>query len=258
MLRKISLGIILQVAQVLVAAQKQNLFDRALKQANLMLVEDNDEFAVKIIDFGLAKTAHTLGESTASFTIGGGFVGTAEYASPEQIKEAELDIRSDIYSVGATFYYILAGRPPFTGSPGEVMSKHLYKPVPLERLVGVPPPVVALVGKLMEKERESRPANAVELRLAIEQCLEQLSPSTLARQRTSEAQTAFSVDSHAGSGEKTAAKERYNLLKRLDQTPQGERFLALDKPAGNGVEGYNFYPGALPQVQHLSSMQKEP
>jgi tRNA A-37 threonylcarbamoyl transferase component Bud32 len=257
MLPKISLGIILQVAQALVAAQKQNLIHRDLKPANLMLVEDNDEFAVKIIDFGLAKTAHTLGESTASFTIGDGFVGTAEYASPEQIKETELDIRSDIYSVGATFFYILTGRPPFTGSPGEVMSKHLYKPVPLERLVGVPPPVMALVGKLMEKERESRPASAVELRLAIEQCLEQLSPSTLARQRTSEAQTAFSVDSLAGSGEKTAAKERYNLLKRLDQTPQGERFLALDKSTGNGVEVFNFNHKALANVELIAALKNE-
>jgi len=257
MLPKISLGIILQVAHALVAAQKQNLIHRDLKPANLMLVEDNDEFAVKIIDFGLAKTAHTLGESTASFTIGGGFVGTAEYASPEQIKEAELDIRSDIYSVGATFFYILAGRPPFTGSAGEVMSKHLYKPVPLERLVGVPPPVVALVGKLMEKERESRPANAVELRVAIEQCLEQLSPSTLARQRTSEAQTAFSVDSLTEPGEETAAKQRYNLLKRLDQTPQGERFLALDKPTGNGVEVFTFNHRALANVELIAALKNE-
>jgi tRNA A-37 threonylcarbamoyl transferase component Bud32 len=257
MLPKISLGIILQVAQALVAAQKQNLIHRDLKPANLMLVEDNDELAVKIIDFGLAKTAHTLGESTATFTIGDGFVGTAEYASPEQIKETELDIRSDIYSVGATLFYILAGRPPFAGSPGEVMSKHLYKPVPLERLVGVPPPVVALVGRLMEKERESRPANAVELRLAIEHCLEQLSPSTLARQRTSEAQTAFSVDSPANSGEKTATKERYNLLKRLDQTPQGERFLALDKPTGNGVEVFTFNHKALTNVELIAALKNE-
>ena len=254
---KISLGIILQVAHALVAAQKQNLIHRDLKPANLMLVEDNDDFAVKIIDFGLAKTAHSLGESTASFTIGDGFVGTAEYASPEQIKENELDIRSDIYSVGATFFYILAGRPPFTGSPGEVMSKHLYKPVPLERLVGVPPPAVALVGKLMEKERENRPANAVELRVAIEQCLERLSPSTLARQRTSEAQTTFSMDTPPGPGEKTAPRERYNLLKRLDQTPQGERFLALDKPTGNGVEVFTFNHKALANAELVAALKNE-
>ncbi len=254
---KVALGIILQVAQALAAAEKQNVIHRDLKPANLMLVEDNDELAVKIIDFGLAKTTRALGESTASFTIGDGFVGTAEYASPEQIKENELDIRSDIYSVGATLFYMLAGRPPFTGSPGEVMSKQLYKPVPLERLVGVPAPMVALVERLMEKERERRPANAGELRISIEQCLEQLSPSTLARQRASEDQTAFSTDSSAGSSERTAAKERYNLLKRLDQTPQGERFLALDKQTGHGVEVFTFNHNALANAELIAALKSE-
>jgi tRNA A-37 threonylcarbamoyl transferase component Bud32 len=254
---KVALGVILQVAQALTAAEKQKLIHRDLKPANLMLVEDNDELAVKIIDFGLAKTARSLGESTASFTIGGGFVGTAEYASPEQIKENELDIRSDIYSVGATLFYMLAGRPPFTGSPGEVMSKHLYKPVPLERLVGVPPPMVALVERLMEKERESRPANSVELRISVEQCLEQISPSTLASQRLAENPTAFSVHSAAGSPEKIEAKERYNLLKRLDQTPQGERFLALDKRTGNGVEVFTFNHSALANAELIAAVKSE-
>ncbi|HEX3445038.1 MAG TPA: right-handed parallel beta-helix repeat-containing protein, partial [Chthoniobacterales bacterium] len=201
--------------------------------------------------------ARSLGESTASFTLGDGFVGTAEYASPEQIKENDLDIRSDIYSVGATLFYMLAGRPPFTGSAGEVMSKHLYKPVPSERLVGVPPPMVALVERLMEKERESRPANAVELRISIEQCLEQISPSTLASQRLSENPTVFSVHSVAGSPEQTEAKERYNLLKRLDQTPQGERFLALDKRTGNGVEIFTFNHSALANSELIAALKGE-
>jgi parallel beta-helix repeat protein len=254
---KVALGVILQVAQALTAAEKQKLIHRDLKPANLMLVEDNEELAVKIIDFGLAKTACSFGESTATFTIGDGFVGTAEYASPEQIKESELDIRSDIYSVGATLFYMLAGRPPFTGAPGEVMSKHLYKPVPLDRLVGVPPPIVALVERLMEKERESRPANAVELRISVEQCLEQISPSTLPGQRLSENPTAFSVHSTAGFPEEAAAKERYNLLKRLDQTPQGERFLALDKRTGNGVEVFTFSHSALADAELIAALKTE-
>ena len=254
---KVALGVILQVAQALTAAEKQKLIHRDLKPANLMLVEDNDELAVKIIDFGLAKTARSFGESTASFTIGEGFVGTAEYASPEQIKEGELDIRADIYSVGATLFYMLAGRPPFTGAPGEVMSKHLYKPVPLDRLVGVPPPIVALVEKLMAKERESRPANAVELRISVEHCLEQISPSTIASQRLSENPTAFAVHTTAGSPGETAAKERYNLLKRLDQTPQGERFLALDKRTGNGVEVFTFNHGALANAELIAALKSE-
>src|SRR5258708_19712334 len=106
------------------------------------------------------------------------------------------------------------------------MGKELYKGVRLERLVGVPAAMVALVERLMEKEPERRPANAVELRISVEQCLEQLSPSTLARQRASEDQTILSIGT-AGSSEKTAAKQPYNLLKRLDQTPHTNLFLPL-------------------------------
>lgn len=253
---KVALGIMLQVSQALVAAERQKLIHRDLKPANLMLVEDNGEFATKIIDFGLAKTIRSLGESTASFTIGDGFVGTAEYASPEQIREDELDIRSDIYSMGATLFYMLSGRPPFTGSPGEVMSKHLYKPVPLERLAGVPPLVVKLVEKLMEKEWERRPPSAVELRVSIEQCLEQLSPS-LAPPSTGHDQRGFAIDSPSGSSEKKTPKERYNLLKRLDETPQGERFLALDEQTGKGVEVFAFNHNALANAELVAALKTE-
>jgi parallel beta-helix repeat protein len=252
---KFALRIILQVIQALTAAEKQKLIHRDLKPANLMLVEENGDFAVKIIDFGLAKTAHSLGESTASFTIGDGFVGTAEYASPEQIREDELDIRSDIYSMGATLFYMLTGRPPFTGSPGEVMSKHLYKPLPLGRLVGVPPPVVTLVERLMEKERENRPLNTLEARVSIEQCLEQLSPSTLARERTRKDDPDPDADSIVPKNKTT--KQRYNLLKRLDETPQGERFLALDEQTGIGVEVFVFKPKALANAELLAGLKGE-
>ena len=252
---KVALGVMLQVIQALTAAEKQKLIHRDLKPANLMLVEENGEFAVKIIDFGLAKTAHSLGESTASFTIGDGFVGTAEYASPEQIRENELDIRSDVYSMGATLFYMLTGRPPFTGSPGEVMSKHLYKPLPLDRLVGVPPPVVTLVERLMEKERENRPLNTLEARVSIEQCLEQLSPSTLARERTRQDHSDPAPDPIAPKNKR--AKQRYNLLKRLDETPQGERFLALDEQTGNGVEVFVFKPKVLANAELLAGLKGE-
>jgi serine/threonine protein kinase len=246
-----ALEVALQVAQALAAAEKQKLIHRDLKPANLMLVEENAEFAVKIIDFGLAKTAHPLGESTASFTIGDGFVGTAEYASPEQIRENELDIRSDIYSTGATLFYMLAGRPPFTGSPGEVMSKHLYKPVPLERLAGVPPLVVALVERLMEKEREKRPPNAAELRRSIDGCLQQLSPPAPAGNVAEQGRSSSSI----GSTQKVAPKERYNLLKRLDETPRGVRSLALDKQTGNGVEVFAFNHNSLANAELLTELK---
>src|SRR5271165_4548055 len=97
-----ALGITLQVSRALAAADKEKLVHRDLKPSNLMLVEEDDEKVVKVIDFGLAKSAQTGGDSSASLTLGGGFVGTPQFASPEQLEEREIDIRSDIYSLGAT------------------------------------------------------------------------------------------------------------------------------------------------------------
>src|ERR1700756_3891672 len=96
-----ALNITQQVARALGAAAKQRLVHRDLKPANLMLVDEEGESVVKVIDFGLAKTAKDSGEDTGTLTMAG-FVGTPHFASPEQVEEGDLDIRSDIYSLGAT------------------------------------------------------------------------------------------------------------------------------------------------------------
>ena len=129
-----ALGIALQVSRALAAADKEKLVHRDLKPSNLMLVEEDDEKVVKVIDFGLAKSTQRGGDSSGTLTVGGGFVGTPHFASPEQLEERDIDIRSDIYSLGATLYYMLAGRPPYAGSVAQIMSQHLYKPIPREPL----------------------------------------------------------------------------------------------------------------------------
>ena len=103
-----ALNITLQVARALAAAAKQRLVHRDLKPANLMLVDQEGEQVVKVIDFGLAKTAKEAGEDTGTLTMGG-FVGTPHFASPEQVEEGDLDVRSDIYSLGATLYFMVSG-----------------------------------------------------------------------------------------------------------------------------------------------------
>src|SRR6202035_5654575 len=110
-----ALRICLQVTRALAAAARQQLVHRDLKPANLMLVDEDGEKIVKVIDFGLAKTAKREGEDSGTLTIAGGFVGTPHFASPEQLEERDIDIRSDIYSLGATLYYMLTGRPPYSG-----------------------------------------------------------------------------------------------------------------------------------------------
>jgi len=133
-----ALRITLQVTRALAAAARHHLVHRDIKPANLMLVKEDDDFLVKVIDFGLAKSIkHTDDEDLATLSMGG-FVGTAHFASPEQLEEKEIDVRSDIYSLGVTLWYMLAGQVPFGGSLAQVMSQHLHKPPPLERLQNVP------------------------------------------------------------------------------------------------------------------------
>jgi serine/threonine protein kinase/TPR repeat protein len=165
-----ALNIGLQVARALAAADRQHLVHRDLKPSNLMLVDQEGESVVKVIDFGLAKSAKGGAEDTGTLTVEG-FVGTPHYASPEQVEEAELDVRSDIYSLGATLYYMMAGKPPFSGSVGQIMSQHLYKPIALEPLTDLPPCVVSLLQRMLEKDREKRPQTPRDLQNAIVECL---------------------------------------------------------------------------------------
>ena len=162
-----ALRITLQVTRALAAATRHHLVHRDIKPANLMLVKDDDEFLVKVIDFGLAKSIkHTDDEDLATLSMGG-FVGTAHFASPEQLEEKEIDVRSDIYSLGVTLWYMLAGQVPFGGSLAQVMSQHLHKPPPLERLQNVPACLRALVAHMIEKNPLKRPQTRLaDLRLA--------------------------------------------------------------------------------------------
>lgn len=166
----IALRITLQVTRALAAAARHHLVHRDIKPANLMLVREDDDFLVKVIDFGLAKSIrHQEDDDLATISMGG-FVGTAHFASPEQLEEKEIDARSDIYSLGVTLWYMLAGQAPFGGSLAQVMSQHLHKPPPLEKLQG-PECVRSVVGHMIEKDPAQRPQTPAALRGELENCL---------------------------------------------------------------------------------------
>src|SRR5580692_6744950 len=178
-----ALEITIQVSRALGAAAKQQLVHRDLKPANLMLVDEEGEKVVKVIDFGLAKSITRAGEDSGALTVGGGFVGTPHFASPEQLEERDIDIRSDIYSLGATLYYMVAGRPPYSGSVAQIMSQHLYKPIPREPLAGFPPCVVELIERMMEKDRAKRPQRPSDLRQEVLRCIEAIQANATATKR---------------------------------------------------------------------------
>jgi serine/threonine protein kinase/TPR repeat protein len=267
-----ALRICLQVTRALAAAARQQLVHRDLKPANLMLVDEDGEKIVKVIDFGLAKTAKREGEDSGTLTIAGGFVGTPHFASPEQLEERDIDIRSDIYSLGATLYYMLTGRPPYSGSVAQIMSQHLYKPVPTEPLAGVPPYVTALIEKMMQKDRDKRPQTPAELRREIVSCLEQIQGAgSTTMQIETEAAAAALVPQE---DEKTTAPEaapipdepltresvlgrRYQLIRELDEVPQGRQFLAYDLRQSRQVTLLIFNAGFLADNARFTSMEEE-
>ena len=100
------------MARALIALEAHGLVHRDLKPANLMLVE-RPELAVKVIDFGLAKTAASAGSLTDITDVG--FIGTPCFASPEQFNNTTVDVRSDLYSLGVTLWVMMTGGPPFRG-----------------------------------------------------------------------------------------------------------------------------------------------
>src|SRR5438046_3634223 len=113
---KLALEIAIQIARALMAAAAQGLIHRDLKPGNIMLTRsdaDTPELEVKVIDFGLAKAIADAGGETD--LTHGGFGGTPNFASPEQFECNPVDVRSDIYSLGATLWFALIGKTPFAG-----------------------------------------------------------------------------------------------------------------------------------------------
>jgi serine/threonine protein kinase len=154
---RIALGILDQVAEALGAAMRLGLVHRDIKPSNLMLRREFDgRLCVKIIDFGLAKGDPRPEITTSATLTAGGFVGTPHYASPEQLEELPLDARSDIYSLGITFYYMLCGKPPFSGSTASVISQHLTREIPLDALAGRSPEVIHLIREMAAKRPDAR------------------------------------------------------------------------------------------------------
>jgi eukaryotic-like serine/threonine-protein kinase len=163
----VALNIVEQVAAALAAAQKEQIVHRDIKPSNLMIhFGDGGNVSLKVIDFGLAKTASSP-KSDPALSTPGMFFGTAHFASPEQCDGNEADIRSDIYSLGITLWDMLTAKVPFEGNRQEVMSKHRLAPLPMDQLNHLPVPAVRLLQFMLEKNPAERPQNPLELQSAL-------------------------------------------------------------------------------------------
>jgi hypothetical protein len=153
-----ALAIITGIAHALVVAEENQVVHRDIKPENIIL---DLRGTPKLADLGLAKQSI---DSRTSLTLGGSFMGTPAYMSPEQARDAKVaDTRDDIYSLGATFYECLTGLPPFQGeTPYNIMSELLTKPSPKPRThrPELSRAVDLVCRKMMAKTRGLRYANA--------------------------------------------------------------------------------------------------
>src|ERR1700740_495934 len=147
---ELALRITRQVCRALIAADRQKLVHRDIKPSNIMLVADDeeDDLLVKVIDVCRAKSLVAAVDQSLTVSMGG-FVGTPHFASPEQLEEKEIDIRSDIYSLGATLWFMVTGRPPFQGSIARVINRHLSQPLPVEVLGKLHPRLAGVAGRVV-------------------------------------------------------------------------------------------------------------
>ncbi|MEI6231651.1 MAG: serine/threonine-protein kinase [Planctomycetota bacterium] len=190
-------GIMLQVVRGLDCAHRHGFIHRDVKPANIMMVPSSDKGSppvAKLLDLGLAKN---IDSSQSTFqTEAGALLGTPQYISPEQARgDSDVDGRSDIYSLGATFYHVVTGEAPFKAASAElVIQKHLSDPLvsPQDMRADIPDGVVLVIQKMMAKDPCDRYNDCVEVIRDLENVLLGRAPigspvdesrSTVARRR---------------------------------------------------------------------------
>ena len=222
-----ALNLTLQAVSALQAVEQAGLIHRDIKPSNLLLVNDpQGRTMLKLIDFGLARDV--MREGGAANLSHGGFVGTPTFASPEQLLEQEdLDIRSDIYSLGITLWFMLSARPPFSGSQFEVMFHHVNTPPPWDRLPDMPNAARAVIQRMIEKSPDERFESPAELYRDLQAAIAEAGLSST-----------FSARLPIGPREKDGSvlgMSAFEILSEADSDQTGKTFRARDTHSGQVV-----------------------
>jgi serine/threonine protein kinase len=162
-----ALDMIRQTAVGLRVALQSKIVHRDIKPSNLLLTQEGE---IKVTDFGLAKALMTT--PAVELTTTGVVMGTPVYMSPEQSKGGDVDHRSDIYSLGATFYHLVVGKAPFQAdSPIAVILKHINEAVTFPDDHELPVPICQVIKHMLEKDPAERYQSYDELILDIDRVI---------------------------------------------------------------------------------------
>jgi len=236
------------------AWSEAGIVHRDVKPANILITKTGE---VKLADLGLARSSY----ESAGLTTAGLAIGTPHYASPEQaLGKAEIDVRSDIYALGATLFHMVTGRPPFEGdSAAAVMVRHVNEDAPLCTAVNplVSQWLAAVVAKMMKRDPAERYQTPGELRADLERFTSGNRP--LAYTRVLDAcESAHGAFSSAPPEVFTAAMPRPEVVRRPRREPRHwpHAIASLLFLAAVGFGLWYFTKGPAPPAPPAASKQR--
>ncbi len=202
---------VLDAAAGLQHAHEKGFIHRDIKPSNLILADDG---TVKILDMGLARSFEPADKLTELLDKGA-VLGTADYIAPEQaMNHPDLDIRADIYSLGATLFALVTGRPPFQGSTAQKLIQHQMNAAPA---IGVlvkafPPGLAKIVAKMLAKKPADRYRTPAEVIAALKPWLSGTQTELTAAAEIDQQSSNDGVDDDAGPHEVETRRSKWPFI----------------------------------------------
>jgi hypothetical protein len=215
--REFALSIVEQVCLALAYAHRNGVIHRDVKPANVIMQRDG---TAKLLDFGIARDETRV---DSSLTSTGSLVGTPPYMAPERFRDAKIDGRSDIFSVGVILYLLLTGKLPFDADYPAVMDQIMRfdPPAPSELMPDLPASLDAIVARALAKAPSERYANADDMAMDLHEVAEGIVHAHIAALLTQ-------AEQHFSDRDFMAAQSALHQLLRLDgQNVAGKRLLSL-------------------------------